>query len=509
MKEANYNHLKLDNFTSFRSDFGGNLNTKKTRTVDYIFNKENYCPSNAANLSSPSSAGKEINTPGTCNFYDFSNVSITPTAPQKINRVPLSNISNTLNSEEGEGSNIPGTYNSYNFSNVSITPNAPKKMNRVPLSNISNTLNSEKGVQRKLNGTKSNQSKVSVAKPKNNSTMSSLISDDEDDLFWDDDTTFNDIPEGCISSKVAPADGYASLGAPTECCSKCHAIIWKGERVNKSVRHGVPKFSICCGQGQIKIPDTPPTPSYLMQLYNDRKKSNHFKRCIRLIKMLDETNQLVSKFRYARDRFEEQPIRDLRIKMKVCRSQSGRENNIGPSDEVAAVMIGDDETTSGERDIIIEKKNKDLERISTFHPSLMALQYPLLFPMGEDGYHNEIPYVDPENQNKKKRKRITMKEYYSYKLQVRKHEGMTPRLDDIKKKNYFGTCIGVMSVVELQKRGLPHVHMLIWLNSESKRNLTANIDKFVSAEIPDPEKDPAEVSMHKAFPQKVLSEYYV
>ncbi|KAK1367620.1 hypothetical protein POM88_033712 [Heracleum sosnowskyi] len=162
MKEANYNHLKLDNFTSFRSDFGGNLNTKKTRTVDYIFNKENYCPSNAANLSSPSSAGKEINTPGTCNFYDFSNVSITPTAPQKINRVPLSNISNTLNSEEGEGSNIPGTYNSYNFSNVSITPNAPKKMNRVPLSNISNTLNSEKEGHSKKYGVGENYSSVVI-----------------------------------------------------------------------------------------------------------------------------------------------------------------------------------------------------------------------------------------------------------------------------------------------------------------------------------------------------------
>nr|XP_017255780.1 PREDICTED: uncharacterized protein LOC108225432 [Daucus carota subsp. sativus] len=347
-----------------------------------------------------------------------------------------------------------------------------------------------------------------------------------------------------------------------------------------------------------------------------------------LIRMLDETNQLVRKFRQARDRFKEQPIRNLRIKMKVCRSESGRENNIGPSDEVAAVLVGDINTTVGERDIIIEKTHIDpnvkvYERICSVHPSLMALQYPLLFPMGEDGYHDEIPYVDPDNQNKKKRKRITMKEYYSYKLQVRKNEGLTVRLggrlfqqyvvdafstveqarlwwlrthqkilrsdlytniskklqkgntdtanvgkgfilpanflgsrrymqqnfqdalavcrvighpdifltmtcnalwdeilemmkhlpgcspqnspdiiarvfhqklqqivDDIKKKNYFGTCLGVMYVVEFQKRGLPHVHMLIWLNSDSKKNLSTNVDNYVSAEIPDPLKDP-------------------
>ncbi|KAK1397391.1 hypothetical protein POM88_007254 [Heracleum sosnowskyi] len=60
-----------------------------------------------------------------------------------------------------------------------------------------------------------------------------------------------------------------------------------------------------------------------------------------------------------------------------------------------------------------------------------------------------------------------MKEYYSYKFQVRTTEGMTPRLgdqlvDDIKKNSYFGVCLGVMYVVEFQKRGLPHVHILIW-----------------------------------------------
>lgn len=46
-----------------------------------------------------------------------------------------------------------------------------------------------------------------------------------------------------------------------------------------------------------------------------------------------------------------------------------------------------------------------------------------------------------------------------------------------------------MYVIEFQKRGLPHVHMLIWLDYVSKLNLQANIDQFVSAEIPDPELD--------------------
>ncbi|XP_063943538.1 uncharacterized protein LOC108197869 [Daucus carota subsp. sativus] len=547
-----------------------------------------------------------------------------------------------------------------------------------------------------------------------NSHPTDIPSEDEEPLPDDygsdvtEDSSEPDQNEDAHIRHQVPT-GYASLGPPTECCNKCHAIMWKEERVNKNVTKGIPKFSTCCGQGTIKLPPTPPTPDYLMHLYTDKNKSKHFKQNIRLynamfsftstggkvdysinrgrapyvyrlngqnhhvfgtlipddgkdpkfcqlyiydtehevqnrmkwvrvddgepvnseiveglIRMLDETNQLVRKFRQARDRFKEQPIRNLRIKMKVCRSESGRENNIGPSDEVAAVLVGDINTTVGERDIIIEKTHIDpnvkvYERICSVHPSLMALQYPLLFPMGEDGYHDEIPYVDPDNQNKKKRKRITMKEYYSYKLQVRKNEGLTVRLggrlfqqyvvdafstveqarlwwlrthqkilrsdlytniskklqkgntdtanvgkgfilpanflgsrrymqqnfqdalavcrvighpdifltmtcnalwdeilemmkhlpgcspqnspdiiarvfhqklqqivDDIKKKNYFGTCLGV----EFQKRGLPHVHMLIWLNSDSKKNLSTNVDNYVSAEIPDPLKDP-------------------
>ena len=47
-----------------------------------------------------------------------------------------------------------------------------------------------------------------------------------------------------------------------------------------------------------------------------------------------------------------------------------------------------------------------------------------------------------------------------------------------------------MYVVEYQKRGLPHAHMLIWLDFASKSKLIKNIDKFVCAEIPDEAQDP-------------------
>lgn len=143
-----------------------------------------------------------------------------------------------------------------------------------------------------------------------------------------------------------------------------------------------------------------------------------------LMKMLDENNELVKRFRIARDRFKNSGIVDLEIILKVCRSQSGRENNIGSSDEVAGIMVGEKEETEESRDIIIQAKGGSFQRVTNVHPKLMVLQYPLLFPTGEDGYHKNIPYAETEANRGKTRHLCSMKDFYTYKLHVRHNEGM-------------------------------------------------------------------------------------
>ncbi|GBN56354.1 hypothetical protein AVEN_158031-1 [Araneus ventricosus] len=56
-------------------------------------------------------------------------------------------------------------------------------------------------------------------------------------------------------------------------------------------------------------------------------------------------------------------------------------------------------------------------------------------------------------------------------------------LIDICKHGIFRTVLAHIYVIEFQKRGLPHAHILLTLDSESKIRTKDDIDKFVSAEL--------------------------
>jgi hypothetical protein len=47
-----------------------------------------------------------------------------------------------------------------------------------------------------------------------------------------------------------------------------------------------------------------------------------------------------------------------------------------------------------------------------------------------------------------------------------------------------------MYTIEFQKRGLPHAHLLVFLHSSCKYPTPNDINKIISAEIPDPKTDP-------------------
>jgi hypothetical protein len=57
---------------------------------------------------------------------------------------------------------------------------------------------------------------------------------------------------------------------------------------------------------------------------------------------------------------------------------------------------------------------------------------------------------------------------------------------DIKERHILGVVVAYVYVIEFQKRGLPHAHLLIILRDEDKPRTRETIDQLVCAEIPDP-----------------------
>ncbi|GJY10519.1 uncharacterized protein Tco_0378704 [Tanacetum coccineum] len=67
---------------------------------------------------------------------------------------------------------------------------------------------------------------------------------------------------------------------------------------------------------------------------------------------------------------------------------------------------------------------------------------------------------------------------------------LTELLDDFTKREIFGKSRAVVYVIEFQKRGLLHAHILLWLEEEWKCTTPTQIDDIISAEIPCPTDDP-------------------
>ncbi|CAE1282209.1 unnamed protein product [Acanthosepion pharaonis] len=146
---------------------------------------------------------------------------------------------------------------------------------------------------------------------------------------------------------------------------------------------------------------------------NDTGQHNHPRRDIIMClqQMLHEINSYVRSFKYAL----ENSTSDFIIVIDADKRPQGeheRRYNAPASNEISVIVSGDQHNR---RDIVIESRGSGLRRISETHRSYDALQYPLLFPYGEDGYHFGIL------QNGSTLKTVSCGAFYAYLLMV--HDG--------------------------------------------------------------------------------------
>lgn len=343
----------------------------------------------------------------------------------------------------------------------------------------------------------------------------------------------------------------------------------------------------------------------------------------KLIEMFNIYNPIVQLFRTARDRLSDSSDDQFCIRLFGEPDKHGDIFSAPIASEVVGLVVGDLGASERGRDLVVQSQSGHLQKIEEKHCKFMAMQYPILFPYGEDGYHDAIRYRRCARSEAIRRKYVTMVEYFADRLHDRADDFNTPMrckrgtqsyiidgyccveesrlnyyrtkssqlkyrtaqakeirdtvsngmydgsevgqriilpssyvggpryqyqnyldcvaicrkygcpdlfitftsnpawsevaqalalipgqqsadrpnivdrvfhmklnmfMDDIVKKQFFGPVMAVVYAIEFQKRGLPHVHIILWLDKTNP--LTPDeIDKFISAQLPDPSID--------------------
>nr|GEV63719.1 DNA helicase [Tanacetum cinerariifolium] len=177
-----------------------------------------------------------------------------------------------------------------------------------------------------------------------------------------------------------------------------------------------------------------------------------------LIHFLDAHNQLLQLFRIARDKCREIHIPEFIVRLYNAEGARGYE--LPTSNALGEVVFDSGVSGSIDFDVIIQ------EKAVGFYPELKL--------KAANGSRHEW--------------KVTMLEYYrrfGYLSEVRK-----PLVFHHIHAMYTGQKSKVLYTIEFQKRGLRHCHTLLWVNSKSKIKEAQDVDRFISAELPDPEVDP-------------------
>lgn len=128
-------------------------------------------------------------------------------------------------------------------------------------------------------------------------------------------------------------------------------------------------------------------------------------------------NVFAKSFGMAKEIFEKKKSHDLKLQLISHRKTDGKIYNLPKVYEIAALISGDGNEPLN-MDIILQLQSGKLQRINELHVSYLGLQYPILFSYGEDGYRNDVKHREQKDSNQRKRTKVTIREFLSFRLQA-------------------------------------------------------------------------------------------
>ncbi|PWA92759.1 hypothetical protein CTI12_AA077610 [Artemisia annua] len=177
----------------------------------------------------------------------------------------------------------------------------------------------------------------------------------------------------------APLD-YMCFGRCDQVCEHCRALFWLEEKKAGMPASAPPQYQKCCA--------------------------------VRL-------------FRTARDKLLEADIPNFQIRLFGVIGANQYE--LPTADTIGAIVYEGGPESMTDYDVIIERHSREPESVNKLHPTYMALQFPLLFIYGEEGYHLNLILRNLEGSARQEEKKMTMKVYYAYQL-----------CDRVEKKRFSG-----------------------------------------------------------------------
>ncbi|CAN1247135.1 ATP-dependent DNA helicase PIF1 [Linum grandiflorum] len=169
----------------------------------------------------------------------------------------------------------------------------------------------------------------------------------------------------------------------------------------------LPREGTAPGFCQLYIYDTVNEVAHRMNSFTTDADSNPLRpQIIQDLKdMFDEHNALTKIFRAARDRINIGDVQNVQIRLVATRPTDGREYDLPAVNELAGLIVDETGDNTFQPDIVVQYLSDRLERVTYTHASLMALQYPILFPYGEDGWHGNT--------------HVSQCDWYAYRIQTR------------------------------------------------------------------------------------------
>ncbi|XP_063901249.1 uncharacterized protein LOC135120859 [Zophobas morio] len=224
------------------------------------------------------------------------------------------------------------------------------------------------------------------------------------------------------------------IGPMTKLCLHCRALKFQKEAPG-----------MCCSNGKISLPPlTEPPEPLLTYVAGVTRESKHFLQHIRKYNSCFQMtsfgatnivryNNFMPTFKVQGQvyhqiaqlfgpkfqiRIGECKNDDFKLITRADKTPSNeheRRFNAPIAPEVAAVIVGTEITR---RNIVISRRNQTKQRIAETHRSYDALQYPILFPRGEDGYHLELYQTHPVT-GAATTKKVSCMDFYGYRIMIR------------------------------------------------------------------------------------------